>query len=152
VSLLLRQTCGSESRGAVHVSLRADNPSVSQIHDDRRFDLSLYTAGLAALVLAYQDNHPVTDIDELLRFHPVLSPNLVFAFEAPSDLVGATEDLAFFNATDRSVLLNARIVERGRPVPIQVLEALERLPHDLHVLLRHRLRSISPSGAPAYGH
>ena len=90
MSVLLRQTCGSESRGAVHVSLHAHDAPVPQIEDGRRIDHKLGPA-LAALVFALENNDPVACIDELLWLDPVLIPYLlVFRLEGMPDLAGAT--------------------------------------------------------------
>jgi len=98
VSLLLRQTCGPESRGAVHVSLHANDAPAPQIEDGRRVDHKLDPA-LAALEFAVENNHPVAGVDEPHRLDAVLIPNLVvLSLEALSDLVRASADRTALSA------------------------------------------------------
>ena len=55
----------------------------------------------------------------------------------------ATHNQVFFEATDRPVQFHIRIDQLRQPVPVPSIERLVERFYDLHVLLRHRPRSIS---------
>ena len=80
------------------------NAPVAHVDDGRRVDLQL-DAALAALVLAFEDDHSVAGIEELLWLDLVLVPHLLlFRIQDPGDLAEATrDDLAFPDASDRPV-------------------------------------------------
>src|SRR4051812_19110444 len=92
------------------------------------------------MVFALEHNHPVAGSDELLWLDPMLIPHLgLFRLEGLPDLAEASEDLAFLDAPDGPMKLDVGIEQVGPRVPIPALEELTRPPHDLHVLLGHRL-------------
>jgi hypothetical protein len=138
-----RQSGCLESRGTVHVSLDANDSPVPQLDEGRRVDYKLDSAAPAALVLALEDDNPITGIDEILRLESMLIPRLLGALVVAPDLLQATPDTAFLDTTDGSMLLDVRIDQLRHPVPIQPLPAFAELMHDLHVFLRHGRRAVS---------
>src|SRR3954454_8558325 len=121
VSVLLRQPSGFDRLAWVHVPLHANDAPVAHVDDARSVDHQLGPA-FAPLVFALENNDPVACIDELLWLDPVLIPYLVvFRLEGMPDLTGATQDLAFLDAHDRPMKLDARIEQTSQGVPIPAL-------------------------------
>ena len=117
-----------------------------QIDDGRRLYHQLDPV-LAALVFTLKNHNPVASIDQLLWLDPVLSPNLVvLRIEGLGDLAEATQDFALLQAPDGPMELGVRIDQIRHSAPIPALQEFICPPHYLHVLLRHRPRSISRRG------
>ena len=94
-------------------------------------------------MIARQGRHYLlTSFDELIRLSENGLPNLVELSEKAGDLI-APKHAVLRTDRSREVELEAwsRILERG--VHVSPVDRLEGATDDLHVLLRHRLGSIS---------
>ena len=87
-------------------------------------------------------------LDEFERLYASLAPRIGEFLEAVDDRGRAAAVQRHIRKMSRrvKVQLGLRRPEFRRRIPVALTERVERLAHDLHVLLRHRPRSISRSG------
>ena len=141
--ILLGEPHGFEGRGRIHVSLDTNDASAAHFEDDRRLGLELDSAAPPAPVFALQHDNAIAGVDEVLRLEAALIPCIEVLFlEDLHELFRATRDPALLKAADGATELEIRIDQLRHAVPIASQGGVVRAAHYLHVLLRHRPRSI----------
>ena len=141
---LFREPGGFEGLPAVQESAYAYNLACADRLDGGAVGLDHGPALSALCDLVVKDDHVVRPrVDVPLGAHVYSLPDLEVVGERSDNRITPPSDLALIDATDGRVPLDLRIesVESGLDVASQ--EGFLRAPNDLHVLLRHRPRSIS---------
>jgi hypothetical protein len=90
------------------------------------------------------DHHPITGVHELLRLKPKVLKRLVQPLPEAPDFLRASTGLCGKDRREQPLDLGVKGLNGS--VEIAPVVRLDALPHDLHVLRRHRPRSISLRG------
>src|SRR5829696_243788 len=154
---LLRQPGGFERFLSGEVLAPRGNLAVPNCEDDRVADVDLHVAVLHPPHAADEGYNLVPCIDQLLGLHPALLERLLPLAVVVAQRVGALHQPDVIERALGRSPVDVRMPELSEPVQAAPVIRGEVLPHDLHVLLRHRPRSIPPgerirdlSGARAY--
>jgi hypothetical protein len=142
VSVLLREPYGFEGLSAIQVRAPLDHFAVMQRQYMAHRGIDVYTAAASRASVSREHKDTIaTHLDELLRYRlEVVEGRMHLANRAQHPFAAviaalATTDLVRLVPDDFGI----KDVEFG---PSAAVEPLVEPPHDLHVLLRHRPRSI----------
>src|SRR5215213_2533428 len=140
---LLPPPGGFEGLGAVFVFFVSDDPLIADCVDDSARVLDPRIAALElASFLNHRDNPFISAIDELDQLHFVLVPCVDPLLEYRKYFLGSANHPAL-GACSGHVVLDPRVRQLDEAFVVALDKGGDRSPDDLHVLLRHRPRSIS---------
>jgi hypothetical protein len=128
----------------IHIALDTNHTPSTHRTDNCRVGFQLDSAASTAPVFVQQHNDVVAGVDELLCLQAALAPRLEILF-APKCLDGLGKTVgyaALFEPADGAVELDLGIDQLCRLFQVPSQQRLEGLPHQFHVLLRHRPLSI----------
>src|SRR6185295_7716865 len=141
---LLRKPSGFEGFGSVAVLDDAVDPAAAQLVNPEASLVELDPAPLARAPHAYGAKRTVLcrRALDLLRLHRERVPGLKPLLRIPDECLGASKGGVLLDGR----VLHLRVKRYGERAPVALVECGKEPPHrlgDLHVLLRHRPRSIS---------
>src|SRR4051812_12521318 len=124
---------------------RVKHPAVPDRYDHGEGRLGLYPAGHAAPPDPPEEQNPITsNVADLLRFDlEAIEVSPIGMPKPPNSLVAAIDALRPLDqALEHRMPLDGRVYSSHEPFEVVPLPSLKVAPHNVHVLLRHRPRSI----------